>query len=373
MKGRSEHIPELDGIRGIAILMVIGFHLVHSMPGVQQGLSPILNVVSRLGQTGVDLFFVLSGYLITGILLKHRLNEGALKNFWGRRVLRIFPLYYATLITVQLFPGLRTLPVSEGAGDGWLWLYLANVPPTFQNIDTTLPHFWSLSVEEQFYLFWPLLVCWLSPKASLRVCVGLIFAAPMIRAIFVSQGWSTFYALPCRIDSLAAGGLLAGLMQLNLISSATLVRLRPWIVVLCLVSAAWFAAASGAGNASSQVFKQSVTTVIYLWLIAVAVLPGTNARLSAILCSRFLSVPGKYSYGLYVIHPLVIAWVNRQAFGDFSSNGRAIISVSMVVCITSIAAGLSWMLVERPFLSLKKLFAYKTSMNDVVAERFSNQ
>lgn len=205
MKERSEHIPELDGIRGIAILMVIGFHLVHSMPCVQQALPASISVMSRLGQSGVDLFFVLSGFLITGILLRHRLQEGALRNFWGRRVLRIFPLYYLTLITVQLFPGLRTLPVSEGAGDGWLWLYLANIPPTFQNIDTTLPHFWSLSVEEQFYVFWPLLVCWLSPKSLLRLCLVLIFAAPMIRPSLSLRVGRLFMLCPVELIPLRRG------------------------------------------------------------------------------------------------------------------------------------------------------------------------
>ena len=199
MKDRSEHIPELDGIRGIAILMVIGFHLVHSMPCVQQALPASINVLSRLGQTGVDLFFVLSGFLITGILLRHRLQDGALKKFWGRRILRIFPLYYGTLLFVQFFPELRTLPLSDSAGDIWLWSYLANIPPTFQNLDTSLPHFWSLSVEEQFYLFWPLVVCWLSPRATVRTCLVLVAAAPIIRAIFVAQGWSTFF-MHCRAE-----------------------------------------------------------------------------------------------------------------------------------------------------------------------------
>lgn len=370
MTERSEHIPELDGIRGIAILMVIGFHLMQSMPGVQARLPHSLNVVSRLGQTGVDLFFVLSGFLITSILLRHRLEEGILKKFWGRRVLRIFPLYYAALIFVQLFPEVRTLPQSGSAGDSWLWLYLANIPPTFQNVDTSLPHFWSLSVEEQFYLFWPLLVCWLTPGATLRMCLGLIVAAPIIRAIFVTQGWSTFYALPCRIDSLAAGAWLAGLVHLKLISTATLYRLRPMIFVLCVVSAGWFALASGAGNVSSQIFKQSVASVVYLWLVAVAVLPERKSVLSVILRSRFLSVPGKYSYGLYVIHPLAIACVNQQTIPGFSTFGRAVISISMVACITCIGTGLSWLLIEQPFLSLKKYFTYSSSIKSVeVIER----
>jgi peptidoglycan/LPS O-acetylase OafA/YrhL len=175
------HIPALDGIRGIAIIAVMVFHFF-----LFGGLSPqnkidgIFYAVAKMGWAGVDLFFVLSGFLITGILHDSRGNDGFFRIFYARRFFRIFPLYYGALV---LF--LVVLPLSGAAWKAletgpkeqfWLWAYVTNIRIALDNdwgrVPKALIHFWSLAVEEQFYLAWPFLVYFASRRVVLRLCAG---------------------------------------------------------------------------------------------------------------------------------------------------------------------------------------------------------
>ncbi len=359
------HIPELDGIRGIAIALVIGFHLVQAMPCISSALPRAVVVLSRLGQTGVDLFFVLSGFLITGILLRHRERPRALKNFWGRRFLRIFPLYYAVLLLVLLVPQLRTLPLAKSAPDWWLWTYLANVPPTHWNLETSLPHFWSLAVEEQFYLFWPLVVLWVSPRRLFPICIGLVIAAPVVRAIFLGQHWSTFYALPCRMDALAAGAALATWQHLGTVTAQQLRQVRLGMVAVCLLAVIWFVLATGKRADSSQIVKHTLCSVIYLWLIAESVLVQGSGRWNQLLRLNGLRALGKYSYGLYVIHPLWMSVINQWAGTTWRGPVPAGLAALCVVLGSGVTAVLSWRLIEQPCLQLKDYFAYVPQVEQV--------
>ncbi|NQV27245.1 MAG: acyltransferase, partial [Rhodopirellula sp.] len=212
-----EHIPALDGVRGIAILMVMSHHftIIGSANPVEKAVSGVL----QLGWAGVDLFFVLSGYLITGILLDSKRSPHYYRNFYARRVLRIFPLYYAVvLLTFLVLPRLdgslaQILSNTEGS-IGWYITYLSNFAMSRGN------HFgygmlnvtWSLAIEEQFYLVWPLFVCVMRPQTLLRLCLSLIVGAPLLRLSLVLQSasWVTVYTMPfCRIDALAFGALVA--------------------------------------------------------------------------------------------------------------------------------------------------------------------
>src|SRR5687767_573593 len=142
----------LDGLRGLAILLILGYHNFSFVP------------VFKHAWLGVDLFFALSGFLITDILLKSRKSENYLRNFYARRVLRIFPLYYLSLfIFFALLPDSMLLPESSGYYDAnkhWFWVYLQNWLFIFKTPDPTtfLNHYWSLAVEEQFYIIWPFLL-----------------------------------------------------------------------------------------------------------------------------------------------------------------------------------------------------------------------
>src|SRR5579885_3225639 len=175
----TSHIPALDGLRGIAILLVLWFHFRGYLGG--EPIQCTLAIIGEFGWIGVDLFFVISGFLITRILLQTKEKPDYFRSFYTRRALRIFPLYYASLAVLFLAPMSfmsHSLPVAHDRL--WFWIYLANWNPLFEQIRPgSAAHFWSLSVEEQFYLVWPLLVWALSRKQFERVVMLVICTAPI--------------------------------------------------------------------------------------------------------------------------------------------------------------------------------------------------
>src|SRR4051794_24796932 len=221
--GRS-HWPALDGLRGTAILAVLVCHYSALLPQ-----SPAVGTL-QIGWAGVDLFFVISGFLITGILLDARGTPNYFRNFYARRVLRIFPLYYGILAVTllsMLAVRLATAPHGDAglrqlwAAQPWLWTFTVNfwmpLQPTWNRWAEIVIPLWSLSVEEQFYLVWPLVVWRSSDRALIRTClavmVGVLFLRLVLTAIRVD--WFALYTMtPTRADALAAGALVAVLLRL---------------------------------------------------------------------------------------------------------------------------------------------------------------
>ncbi len=235
---RLGHIPALDGVRGVAILLVL---INHFSPEKNYGntLAKIFQPITGNMVVGVDLFFVLSGFLITGILLRSRSSEHYFRNFYSRRALRIFPLYYFVLILLLI--GLHTIPSWEKLTtlrDAWPWYWfygtnylICRTGFTFlDHAQVSLGHFWSLAVEEHFYLFWPLMVWFLSDRSLVRLCIALIVIAPICRAYAVISGENPlvpYVATQCRMDCLALGALLAVLIQQR--SAKELLRSFQWV------------------------------------------------------------------------------------------------------------------------------------------------
>ena len=211
-------IPELDGVRALAILAVMALHAVSGHPSG----NPIVGAIAGIGWCGVDLFFVLSGFLITGTLIDTKGTPRALINFYLRRVLRIFPLYYTALIlyffvipaAASLFGRLQHFQPHEQI---WYWSYLCNWSPSLGMAHDQLAHFWSLSIEEQFYVVWPLLILTLSGRNSRLLCGALIVSAPCLRlALLLStsnSGPLLYRNTLCRVDALAVGALCAFLVR----------------------------------------------------------------------------------------------------------------------------------------------------------------
>ena len=183
--------------------------------------------VAATGWAGVDLFFVLSGFLITGILLDTKGAPRFFRTFYARRFLRIFPLYYGFLaiafwVAPLLDPSLGVVPLSA---QGWYWAYLSNVQLALAGAwqkPVWIGHFWSLAIEEQFYLVWPFLVYATSAKNLVRVCIALIVAALLTRVALVAtgHGFATYVLTPCRTDALATGALIAALMRTGVAGEA---------------------------------------------------------------------------------------------------------------------------------------------------------
>jgi len=192
----SRHYPALDGLRGIAILAVFCYHFGGGSKS-SNWLIQIWSGIADTGWMGVDLFFVLSGFLITGILYDTAHKPNRVKNFYARRSLRIFPLYYGVLLLFLLLT--PTLQLHWKPGHLLYFFYLSNMMPLFTpglaspGPKMMVGHFWSLAVEEQFYLVWPFIVWYVRDRRKLlQVSIAIMVAALIFRMILVCRGVAFF-------------------------------------------------------------------------------------------------------------------------------------------------------------------------------------
>ena len=353
-----QHYPALDGIRGLAILLVIVYHNFGFIE------------YSSFGWLGVDLFFVLSGFLITEILLRTVGKAGFLKNFYARRVLRIFPLYFlALVIFLLILPKLGWFPGSDFYVEhqGWLWTYLQNWLFIFKGDDqtNTLHHLWSLAVEEQFYLVWPLLILVIKKPRALAILMGLTLVAVILLRLWI---WKyeiadlSYYRLYTftRIDGLCIGSIVALLRWMDpgiLKKNTTLI-----VLVFAALNFAFFFI-----NRKSDfdfpylaLVGYSSFAVVFGLLVNEAAGSGTPL-LNRLLSLGILRYFGRISYGLYIIHwPLYVLWrpaLSEWVTGRFPQVYSPFI-VSLLATFAAIAlAWISFRFFESHFLRLKKKFA----------------
>lgn len=350
------HTPALDGLRGLAILLVMWSHFV-----TVGGLVDDSNAGFRLlrgGFVGVDLFFVLSGFLITGILLDAPKTTGRyFRVFYLRRAVRIFPLYCAILIGVFL-----TRPAGPDS-PAWYWLFASNLGATFKGDwlaspeGVSLSHFWSLAVEEQFYLVWPLVVRFACRKWLERICLSLLVLAPVIHFAFHFSGnpVAAYQFTGTRLNTLAAGALLAIVFR-------DPQRWQIWMKQAPKVG--WIA---GTISLLGLIFPLQVSLVPFaplLWGALLMCVMQPLSRINRTFSGRVLVTFGKYSYGLYLLHYLFDPWLKEVLYPKWivglAGNGAASVALFMLMAtvLTFSAALLSWNLLEKPFLSLKRHFRY---------------
>lgn len=383
------HLPALDGVRGLAILLVLLHHFTPAATGGTATTRGLLTVL-HTGWIGVDLFFVLSGFLITGILLDTRGQPGYYRNFFARRLLRIAPLYYGTLAV--LFGLVPLLAWSAPPADWidrlfgkttaelrslhhqqhWLWLYLTNLRIALdQHRWGVVNHFWSLAVEEHFYLFWPIVVHLLGARRLRWVCLGLIAFAPTLRATCWLLGLDpvvSYVLTPCRLDSLAFGALSAILLRDRTLG-ANLPRitrqLSVGVVVLLL------ALAGGYGRFDRD---DPLVTILGFSLLgalfAAFTLSAATAPTASLRC-RLLSLPwlialGRYSYGIYVLHHFLIAPIKQllpwslltRLTGSYLA--AIVLHALAAILVSHAVAWVVYHLFEVRFLRLKRYFTYPT-------------
>jgi peptidoglycan/LPS O-acetylase OafA/YrhL len=213
----SFRIPALDGLRGVAIISVIVCHVNHRFGGAY-ATGPVDGPLAMLfgwGWIGVDLFFVLSGFLITGILYDAKGSDGYFRNFYARRTLRIMPLYFGFLLLIVVMNRMHSPAFPWVPLDDLLWLvsYTYNVRAAFtESWIGNFHHFWSLAIEEHFYLIWLLFVCIFSRRLLMKLCLAVAAASFLLRLIVVLSGARPligFFFTPCRLDGLLAGALVA--------------------------------------------------------------------------------------------------------------------------------------------------------------------
>ncbi len=368
------HMPALDGMRGLAIIMVLFVHFIgDSTPGtaLERGMVKLANY----GVWGVDLFFVLSGFLITGILYDARERPRYYRNFYVRRVLRIFPLYYGVL--ALLFVVLPALPVAYPASlvdaeqhQRWLWPYATNVYVSLHH-GWTLPyvsHFWSLAVEEHFYLFWPLVVATFSRNKLLWICASVAAFALVLRCVMLASGASDVAVTaltPCRLDALCVGGFLA--IASRAVGIQALARVaRPWAWVmpgLVLATSAWNALTGGVAREVVVPLRGTFVALSFGALLVVTVAGGRAGVLGRVFRAPVMRFFGKYSYGLYVFHGIVaFALVERgteRVLGAWLGSHLAAVLLQATVgaAFSLLVSVASYELFEKHFLRLKDYFA----------------
>ena len=361
-------LPALDGLRGLAILMVFGYHLAlfggwDAPTAVDRALAGLL----LHGWIGVDLFFVLSGFLITGILLDTRGRPGWLKRFYLRRILRIVPPYYAAL-AVQ-FVVLAALGQLDRAHLGWTASWLTNhfvAREGWDALATSMHHYWSLAVEEQYYLLWPALAA-LLPRAALRWTAALLLlGASVARVILAQRGMEVgaYVLLPARMDGLAVGALLAIAVRGpgGLAAAARGMRIAAAISVLILAAILLVRGELRYGDPFMLSFGLNALMVVMGALLLASL--GAGRRVSRWLESRPLTTLGKYSYALYLWHQpviLVLTGFGLTATALPTVLGSQIPGMLLLTLVAGVLtvglALLSWRLVEGPALRLKDRIA----------------
>jgi peptidoglycan/LPS O-acetylase OafA/YrhL len=333
--------PQLDAVRGIAILVVI-IHNSRTFPRLFAN-----------GWMGVDLFFVLSGFLITGILIDTKRSPGYFKNFYARRCLRIWPLYYFLLLFMfVLVPFLRPSEarlVFEKSSPWWAYpLFMQNfLLPVSTDAAGPLAVTWSLAIEEQFYIVWAVVVRFCSEAQIRRVAIAVICFSPALRFYLSLHHVELYTNVFCRLDGLMAGSILALLVRGQHFLPSRFVKMA-W---LGLVIAAPLAFASAASNAGWMVFSftsLAAASFVYLSLFS------EQKGLQLAMTNGFMVYTGTISYGLYLLHkiPLDIA-------KSFHVDGHALTALPIAMLGGYALAALSWNVLEKPFLRLKRFFEFK--------------
>ena len=366
----ADHVPALDGVRGIAILAV----LLHNLNiGSTHGTLPARLIKDSFdaGWAGVQLFFVLSGFLITGTLLDTKRAKNFFSAFYGRRTLRIFPLYYGVLfVWFLVVPRILSLPPWMTAGSEhqiWLWTYLANWAEPYGRGVAMFPHFWSLSVEEQFYLVWPLVVFALSPRRLLVACIGLSIVALLSRILlrdFLHVGAEKVYAFTiCRMDALAMGALVAIGIRDAGIRAWTARHRTPIRVALSALTIVGIVFTHDYARVQlrSQLYGYSILGIVFSFLVAIAAVPSHRDRwLHKLLACSPLRTLGTYSYGIYVFHMPINILLGIPLMRRIAPDGAGLVMTGAYMLVSSlvtlVVAMASFHAVEKPFLALKKHF-----------------
>ena len=368
----GRHIAALDGVRGAAILAVVVYHFGGLRDAPASWLEKGLLLVTRVGWCGVDLFFVLSGLLITGILLDTREAANRFTSFYMRRFLRIFPLYYAVLLGYfVVVPWISGRPATGAGEQVWYWTYLCNWSTSFQ-ADTRTPllsHFWSLAVEEQFYLVWPALVFFTRRQTLARLCVAVATVVLLTRVAMVGLHFppiAIHRLTVCRIDALALGGLAAIVLRRPAWLRAVYPRLRVAAAVLCALLLAVAVASHGFLEDSTVVETAGLSLLGLLFAILVVQVvvesSGGGGRTARIFGNPALRWLGKYSYGIYVYNFLLyVAVVEPVSAFAAAQTGtlRTVVHLGFLVgglAASAAVAVVSWYLLESPLLGLKRLF-----------------
>src|ERR1017187_3546542 len=357
-----KYIPQFDGLRGIAILIVLLAHLSY-LPDFSFGR------IFQYGRTGVDLFFVLSGFLITGILLDTKELPGYFKNFYARRALRIWPLYYGMVILVffllpflfphrSFFTDLRTWPY-----------YVTYTQNLFFHFERSAPlgPTWSLAVEEQYCIVWAPVVFLCGRKTLQNFLIGMIIFSFCLRIVSFFLGASLDFVHDftlCRLEPLAAGGLAALWLRSGKCNLRKWNRCG-WIAVM--IGAAGGALAIKDWGIQTRIFSYPFLAATFTGMLALSLTADPVSSFAGrALTQRWLVYTGRISYGVYLIHVPIFMGISLAvrriwAASPFSGAMQVLMICAAFAAVYTVAS-ISWFFFERPILRFKERFRASKSV-----------
>lgn len=348
-----EHIPQLDGFRGMAILLVLAYHYCSF----------------EIGWIGVDLFFVLSGFLITGKLIETRNKPHYFAGFYFRRLLRIVPLYFLVcLLFFWLIPLMRPAFVTSSWKEliqlqPWYWSFGINIYNSLHGWTSNigLVHFWSLACEMQFYLLWPFLILFFRNKQSLLpYALWTCVAFALLFRLYGGYVWPLhpiyrYVLLPARLDAFAMGALLYLYSSGQFPKANAFLRNSWWVSIACVAAAIVLIAAGYANWKLGDVHTAGIgyTLNAFCWMGLMATALARTGFFYRIACYPFLRSAGKYSYGIYVFHqPVKFALLNF-ARGRSENDPMNYLLLLAAFAITVALAVISYEWFEKRFLTFR--------------------
>jgi peptidoglycan/LPS O-acetylase OafA/YrhL len=376
LSARPQRVSELDGVRGLAIASVLIWHYAHFQVTAGSPAAYVLRLFS-LSWAGVDLFFVLSGFLVGGILLDHREARHCLKAFYMRRICRLAPLYYVIVAAFFAVLTLGWLDPQSSAWAAWLaadpmplWAYgmqLQNLAMALreQHGANWLGVTWSLAVEVQFFAVLPVLIRWVPPDRLVTVLLAVIMSAPLFRAfgffVFPQSGFPGFLLFPGRVDALFLGVLGAVAMRRPVMRAQlarSVVMLRFALVGLAALVLMLIATGEGIATAMMSMWGHTAIALLGLTIIMLALVSDGRTRRS--LRQRWLMWLGTVSYGVFLIHQPMQGLLYGLLRGHpprIADPSDAAVTALALACTFALAA-LSKRFFEEPFIRLGQRFRY---------------
>lgn len=356
---RLGHLPELDGIRGIAALMVFFHHLCFTSLAIQSWTNPVarsLYWLGSFGDTGVDVFFVLSGFLISAILIRDRDNPDYYRDFYWKRVLRIFPLYALCAAGILFFiPGSRSFVLL-------CVFFIANFASSFHI--ASIGGFWSLAVEEQFYLVWPTVVRRRSVATLRHWALAIVCSVIVLRYIFAFFGHHNYWHTYLCCDGLAVGALLACMLERCQRVGQGLAARRGVLLSMAFAGAILAAISASIPEdprhiAFHAATGATATTFLCGSLVGLSI-AYSGRRIFGWLRSHVLTFFGLISYAFYMFHIFV-----RDAYDHYRGPLRPddmtgyFVRIAAVMAITVVLTLLSRYAIELPIMSLRKYVLHR--------------
>jgi peptidoglycan/LPS O-acetylase OafA/YrhL len=372
----SGRIVALDGLRGCACLFVLMHHCFTGIappPTNSALIHAAWNIMAVFFLSGVDLFYVLSGFLVGGLIIDHHRSQNFLKIFFIKRACRILPLYYLLVISYIVLPTLLTkLGILGTWANDWLlerplptWSYLTFLQSYMMGLaDASGPKWlaitWSVSVEEQFYLLMPIIFLILGSRAAALIAVAGLLVAPIIRfLLFEKVGFYAGYMLfPGRMDTILWGVLLAFLVRSTVFKSLS----NRYSVLMLIAAGSAFSivAAGNLGLVSAPEFSRFTALAIFYFIVIWSIVENKLSLLNKILQTRFLTFTGLISYAAYMVHQLVNGMVHGLVFSSkptMDSGAKFAASLLSVLIVYAIAT-FSYKYFESPILNYGKKIKY---------------